>query len=144
MTWLISKPSSDQLARIRFRVREIFFKFLCFEFRVIIYIYCKIAWREWGLLTWPNQYDQNRQTLLVWTWPNIDNNEHSLGEHDRKRLIFGHIHLLRFLFVVILILIFGQAQQVNVRRWQFSVMFTDFGHIHSVMLIILKRERQTS
>ena len=32
------------------------------------------------------EFDQNRQTSFVWTWPKTDNEERSLGEHYRKQL----------------------------------------------------------
>ena len=49
--------------------------------------------------------------------------------------IFGHIQPDMFVVVENFILNFGQVYQVNFRRCQFLVMFTDFGHIHSVILI---------
>ena len=51
--------------------------------------------------------------------------------------ILGHIQTDMFVVVAIFILNFGQVNQVNIRRCQFSVMFTDFCHIHSVMLTTL-------
>ena len=41
---------------------------------------------EWR---WPNivvEDDRNRRTLLIWTWPKIDNDERSIVEHNQKRL----------------------------------------------------------
>ena len=72
----------------------------------------------------------------------------------RFRVIFNQTcsslwqYLLYFQFLVIFqpdmsivvanfILNFGQVHQVNFHRCQFSVMFTDFGHIDSVMLTTL-------
>ena len=52
-------------------------------------------------------------------------------------LIFGHIQPDMFVVVAIFIFNFGQVHQVNFRCCQFSFIFTDFGHIHSVMLTTL-------
>ena len=49
--------------------------------------------------------------------------------------IFVYIQPDMFVVVAIFILNFGQVHQVNVRRCQFSVLFRDFGHIRSVILI---------
>ena len=46
-------------------------------------------------------------------------------------LVFGHIQQIMFVVMANFIGNFGQVHQENVRRCQFSVMFTDFS-LHSV------------
>ena len=83
-----------------------------------------------GLLTWPNQYDQN-----IWTWPKNDNNKHELVEHDQKFKKNCHNDEHEQLNMTEKF-VFGQVQQINVRRCHFSVMFKQikfigFGHIQT-------------
>ena len=49
--------------------------------------------------------------------------------------IFGHIQPFMFVVVAIFIKFLGHVQQVNFRRCNFSVIFKDFNHIDSVILI---------
>ena len=49
--------------------------------------------------------------------------------------LFGHIQPFMFVVVAIFIKFLGHVQQVNIHCCHFSVMFKDFGHIHSVILI---------
>ena len=131
------------------------------------------------------EYDQNRQTIAVWSWPKMTTtNINSLFSTQKDwiwtkveniKIIyiwsyshihfsrcgninvfyfqsyslvhvgccgniycifdFGHIQPDMLIVGAIFILNFGQFHQVNVCRCQFLVMFTDFGHIHSVIFI---------
>ena len=69
-------------------------------------------WQRWTLMLWNLTKTSQRWTFTGEYNQNID-------EFDWKYInnpIFGHIHPLMFVVVVIFII--------------FSVMFTDFGHIH--------------
>ena len=52
--------------------------------------------------------------------------------------VFGHIQQTMLVVMANFIGTFGQTHRVNVRRCQFSVTITDFGHIHLVIFIRVK------
>ena len=94
-----------------------------------------------------NKDDRNLGTLFV-TWPKIDNiinittTTNINREYDRKSAwIFGHIYPLMFV-VVMMFISFSIFAHIHLLRFIvvvifiiFSVMFTNFGHTHSVSLI---------
>ena len=116
---------------------------------------------------WPKhmvEFDRNRRTLLVWTWPNIDNEERSLVEHDRKWLnltenwyspvnvprcgdIYYIFYFRSYSPVKVhrcgnIYYIFGHVHHVKVCRCQFfghvhKFWSNSFGHLHSVKLTFL-------
>ena len=117
-------------------------------------------WQQWACScwTWPItiEFDQKSEksknntttnNILCWIWPKIVNSIYSLVHVCHC----GDIHIIFGFrsystenvrrYGNYINYDFGQFHKVNVRHCQFSVMFTDVGHIHSVKLTTLHKKK---